>query len=98
MSARREPQAHVEGRTLRKRRAVILGLIAGVLLAGIVGFGAHVIAATGAGTALTICLVGLGPALAAIALVTAVGAVAPPATGTMPVSSAAIEASAEAQA
>jgi hypothetical protein len=97
VSARREPQTHVEGRNLRKRRAVLLGLIAGVLLAGIAGVGAHVIAVAGAGTALTICLVGLGPALAAVALVTAVGAVAPPPTGSIPISSATIEAPAEAQ-
>ena len=82
---------------MRKRRSVVLGLVATLLVAAMVGMLSHVIVVAGAGTAITICLVGLGPAFAAVALVAAVGAVAPPIPGTVVVASPAGEAPAEGQ-
>jgi hypothetical protein len=82
---------------LRKRRSVILGVFAAAVVAAIVGTLGHIVAVAGAGTALTICLVGLGPALAAVALVTAVGAVAPPMPGSIAVTSPGVETPAETQ-
>lgn len=63
---------------MRKQRALVLGLIAGGVVAGLVVMMVHIISTGSAGTALTIGLVGLGPAFAAMALVMALGAVAPP--------------------
>ena len=63
---------------MRKQRALALGLAAGGVVVGLVVVMVHVIATGGAGTALTIGLVGLGPAFAAIALVGVLSVAAPP--------------------
>jgi hypothetical protein len=65
-------------RVMRKQRALAVGLVAGGAVTGLVVVMVHVITTGGAGTALTIGLVGLGPAFAAIALVAALSAAAPP--------------------
>jgi hypothetical protein len=63
---------------MRKRRALIAGVVIGGVVAGLAVLVAYVIATGSAGTALTIGLVGLGPAFAAAALVAALSAAAPP--------------------
>ena len=72
---------------MRKRRALIAGVVIGGVVAGLAVLVAYVIATGSAGTAFTIGLVGLGPAFAAAALVAALSAAAPPvSTGTPAVS------------
>jgi hypothetical protein len=84
---------------MRKERIVTLGLVVtgvAILLAGTL---LYLVNARSAGTALTICLVGLGPALAAVALVAALSAVAPPGSAqssALSVSSAPVESTNEA--
>jgi hypothetical protein len=63
---------------MRKQRALIVGVVIGGVVAGLAVLVAYVIATGSAGTALTIGLVGLGPAFAAAALVAALSAAAPP--------------------
>ena len=63
---------------MRKRRTLAFGAGAGVIVAAAV-VGVVYLAVTGsAGAAIAICLVGLGPALAAMALVGALSLAAPP--------------------
>jgi hypothetical protein len=70
---------------MSKRRVLVLGLTACLVVAGLF-CGALYLAETGSGALITICLVGLGPALAAVAMVGAMSIMAPPQVPALPVS------------